>query len=946
MSRLTLVFVFLTVVSLPASASFNLDIDDDGKTDALTDGLIILRYMFGLSGEPLVVGVIGSGANRANSEQILSYLAPNDTKLDIDGDGSVDALTDGLLILRNLFGLSDTALTQGVVSNNGIRNSSSSILIYINTIKDSDGDNVTNFFDAFPNNPDEWIDTDNDGIGNNEDEDDDGDGIPDISDPFPLDASASNDTDMDGIADIYDPDDDGDGIIDEHDVLPKQKSVSERITIDPWINEIFISTPDWANGDFDINLELVASIYMNCANYWVGFVSESGETFDEQHLWDLSCEKFTQDGPLMDRINNYYFFRISTLASEQRIPAAFFVRSETQCLEVVVFLGTVGPTDGHCSANPIDRLPAELANPIHLERSGVGVKRSDFSVWHIVSEEAVWQQSHHLTHDFQNHYQIFKWAEPETSFRQNHIDLGVLEFPKPRNTIVKSLQNAHVAKPMRNINKVKGFIVNEINSDVLDDDGESTYLFWSKKIRADLLDYMSNFALDAVVKILGSPRANNFGHFFDFPDDSLVLKNLAIERGHYDARQWTHNNFVFAGQGGGYFGMSEDSYWNGKLRYIEDDGSVNEWLPRKVFDNSVGNGFWAPDEYLLEGSELSLMDPAGGAGSYRENISHGWIHEFFHNWEGYQEIVASTFGPKRFSHPRADWGDNPIMHGPSTIFPDFILENVINQKDYDGYQNLWSMDRNYGYAVSRDKLDDYAQEFRDGNQSYEWIWAYYLVKNFGLEKMYAEYYRRLASAGDWRVALHQTFGKYFDELFEDANNWMQTVNSVEQLSPSFASVDDFKEALNISYNVSFLQVRNYSSPNQHFRTVYTFLGEGDPDDVGSLWIPVLHSETDVKVQEDGVDVNLSTSEDGQLKINGHLAYFYSNDTSTLHAGGLDTSENWSAFTRIGEPTSNLFFPVSIFDHDSDGLSDDYDPEYQELFFTHDGRYKWDEWPTN
>ena len=77
-----------------------------------------------------------------------------------------------------------------------------------------------------------------------------------------------------------------------------------------------------------------------------------------------------------------------------------------------------------------------------------------------------------------------------------------------------------------------------------------------------------------------------------------------------------------------------------------------------------------------------------------------------------------------------------------------------------------------------------------------------------------------------------------------------------------------------------------------------------------------------------------------------MAYFYSNDTSTLHAGGLDTSENWSAFTGIGEPTSNLFFPVSIFDHDSDGLPDDYDPKYQELFFTHDGRYKWDEWPTN
>ena len=119
---------------------------------------------------------------------------------------------------------------------------------------------------------------------------------------------------------------------------------------------------------------------------------------------------------------------------------------------------------------------------------------------------------------------------------------------------------------------------------------------------------MSNFALDAVVKILGSPRANNFGHFFDFPDDSLVLKNLAIERGHYDARQWTHNNFVFAGQGGGYFGMSEDSYWNGKLRYIEDDGSVNSGcLVKSLIIVWVMD--WAPDEYLLEGSELSLMDP-------------------------------------------------------------------------------------------------------------------------------------------------------------------------------------------------------------------------------------------------------------------------------------------------------------------------------------------------
>ena len=67
MSRLTLVFVFLTVVSLPASASFNLDIDDDGKTDALTDGLIILRYMFTIR-EPLVVGSLAAKQSKFRTD--------------------------------------------------------------------------------------------------------------------------------------------------------------------------------------------------------------------------------------------------------------------------------------------------------------------------------------------------------------------------------------------------------------------------------------------------------------------------------------------------------------------------------------------------------------------------------------------------------------------------------------------------------------------------------------------------------------------------------------------------------------------------------------------------------------------------------------------------------------------------------------------------------------
>jgi hypothetical protein len=40
--------------------------------------------------------------------------------------------------------------------------------------------------DALPLNPNESVDTDGDGIGNNADTDDDGDGIPDAQDGFPL----------------------------------------------------------------------------------------------------------------------------------------------------------------------------------------------------------------------------------------------------------------------------------------------------------------------------------------------------------------------------------------------------------------------------------------------------------------------------------------------------------------------------------------------------------------------------------------------------------------------------------------------------------------------------------------------------------------------------------------------------------------------------------------
>ena len=74
---------------------------------------------------------------------------------------------------------------------------------------DSDNDDVNDNQDAFPRDPDEHEDTDQDCIGNNQDDDDDGDTIPDAIEGF-----ESIDTDLDGIPDSLDTDTDNDGILD------------------------------------------------------------------------------------------------------------------------------------------------------------------------------------------------------------------------------------------------------------------------------------------------------------------------------------------------------------------------------------------------------------------------------------------------------------------------------------------------------------------------------------------------------------------------------------------------------------------------------------------------------------------------------------------------------------------------------------------------------------
>jgi hypothetical protein len=106
------------------------DIDGNGKADALTDGLTLLKASFGLSGQSMIEGSIATDSNMT-LEEIEGSMDKAMTIADIDDSGDVDALTDGLMVLRYLFGVEDSGLTEGAISTNAKREAHQSIVDHL-----------------------------------------------------------------------------------------------------------------------------------------------------------------------------------------------------------------------------------------------------------------------------------------------------------------------------------------------------------------------------------------------------------------------------------------------------------------------------------------------------------------------------------------------------------------------------------------------------------------------------------------------------------------------------------------------------------------------------------------------------------------------------------------------------------------------------------------------
>jgi hypothetical protein len=114
-----------------------LDVDEDAEVASLTDGVLILRFLFGFTEEALTPGAVDlASCQRCSNEAVAAHLATIAPSLDVDGNGEALALTDGILVLRWLFGFTGTVLVGNAVDLvNCTRCTASSIEAYLETLR-------------------------------------------------------------------------------------------------------------------------------------------------------------------------------------------------------------------------------------------------------------------------------------------------------------------------------------------------------------------------------------------------------------------------------------------------------------------------------------------------------------------------------------------------------------------------------------------------------------------------------------------------------------------------------------------------------------------------------------------------------------------------------------------------------------------------------------------
>jgi hypothetical protein len=122
--------IFAPAASLP----LKLDIDANGVVDAATDGQLIRRFMSRIYDGALTTGALGSNPQRTSPDDIEDRLNMMTPLLDVDQNGRADPMTDGIVILRYLLGFRSDALTQNALGSGARRTDATEIANHLLTL--------------------------------------------------------------------------------------------------------------------------------------------------------------------------------------------------------------------------------------------------------------------------------------------------------------------------------------------------------------------------------------------------------------------------------------------------------------------------------------------------------------------------------------------------------------------------------------------------------------------------------------------------------------------------------------------------------------------------------------------------------------------------------------------------------------------------------------------
>ena len=110
------------------------DLDADSSVDTLTDGVLILRVLQGLSDSPLTAGALAAGAQRTDPSAVRTFALDVAPKFDVDGNGALELANDGVLIVRYLLGFRGDALIADAIGNGARRAQAADIEQYLQSL--------------------------------------------------------------------------------------------------------------------------------------------------------------------------------------------------------------------------------------------------------------------------------------------------------------------------------------------------------------------------------------------------------------------------------------------------------------------------------------------------------------------------------------------------------------------------------------------------------------------------------------------------------------------------------------------------------------------------------------------------------------------------------------------------------------------------------------------